>query len=119
MQADVGFGVMLRYLPSWVRGAENYSKDETRVWRACKLLRSESRDTQKELRNSRRTRLQGRRTSQGHQRTRTRLLRMNCCKLRYMKILGGIKAVPVRPNLTNVNTRTPFMTEGKNEDTGD
>jgi len=35
---------------------------------------------------------------------------MNCCKLRYMKILGGIKAVPEKPTLTNVTTRTPFMT---------
>ena len=74
------------------------------------VLRSESRDTRKELRNSRRTRREGRRTSQGHRRTRTRLLRMNCCKLRYMKILGGLRAVPEKPNLTNVLTRTPFMT---------
>jgi len=36
--------------------------------------------------------------------------RMNCCKLRYMKMLGGIKAVPEKPTLTNVLTRTPFMT---------
>jgi len=34
----------------------------------------------------------------------------NCCKLRYMNDLGGIKAVPEKPNLTNVTTRTPFMT---------
>jgi hypothetical protein len=39
-----------------------------------------------------------------------RLLRMNCCKLRYMKILGGLRAVPEKPNLTTVLTRTPFMT---------
>jgi hypothetical protein len=30
---------------------------------------------------------------------------MNCCKLRYMKILGGLRAVPEKPNLTNVSTR--------------
>ena len=35
---------------------------------------------------------------------------MNCCKLRYMKILGGLRAVPEKPNLTNVLTKTPFMT---------
>ena len=35
---------------------------------------------------------------------------MNCCKLRYMKILGGLRAVPEKPNLTTVLTRTPFMT---------
>ena len=42
MQVDVGFGVMPRYLPSWARGAESYAEGEKRVWRACKLLRSES-----------------------------------------------------------------------------
>jgi len=25
---------------------------------------------------------------------------MNCCKLRYMNDLGGLKAVPGKPNLT-------------------
>ena len=34
----------------------------------------------------------------------------NCCKLRYMKILGGLRAVPEKPNLTKVTTRTTFMT---------
>ena len=38
------------------------------------------------------------------------MLKMNCCKLRYMKILRGIKAVPEKPNLINVTTRTLFMT---------
>ena len=73
------------------------------------MLRSEFRDTRKELRNSRRTRRDGRRANKGHRRARTRLLRMNCCKLRYMKILGGLRAVPEKPNLTTVLTRTPFM----------
>jgi len=27
-----------------------------------------------------------------------------------MKILGGLRAVPGKPNVTNVTTRTPFMT---------
>jgi len=36
---------------------------------------------------------------------------MNCCKLRYMKILGGLRAVLEKPNLTNVLTRTPFVTD--------
>ena len=74
------------------------------------MLRSEFRDTRKELCNSRRTRRDGRRANKGHRRARTRLLRMNCCKLRYMKILGGLRAVPEKPNLTTVLTRTPFMT---------
>ena len=73
------------------------------------LLRSESRDTRQELRNSRVTRREGRRTSLGHRRTRTRLLKMNCSQLRYMKILGGLRAVLEKPNLTSGTTRTPFI----------
>ena len=79
-------------------------------WRMEHLVTERVRGTRKELRNSQGTRREARRASQGRRRTSTRLLRMNCCKLRYMKILEGIKAVPEKPNLINVTTRTPFMT---------